>query len=112
MALVFRWLGRVSGVGVALLFIAFWMHAPPHYLALDLRLKVQLALLITSVAGMLLGWWRERIGGTVSLVALLGFLILEGTAIGRVPTMMAVYGMMLPGLFFLAAARRSRPQAP
>lgn len=107
MTLLFRWLGRVSGLVVALLFAAFWVHAPPHYPALDTRLQVQLALLITAVAAMLLGWWRERIGGTVSLLALLGFLVLEARAVGGVPTMTAVYAMMLPGLFLLAAARQA-----
>lgn len=108
MTLLFRWLGRVSGLVVALLFVAFWVHAPPHYPALETRMLVQLALLITAVAAMLLGWWRERIGGVVSLLALVGFLVLEATAIRKVPTMPAVYAMMLPGLLLLAAARQAR----
>ncbi len=112
MTLLFRWLGRMSGLAVASLFVAFWLHAPPHFPALEVRLKVQLALLLVAVAAMLLGWWRERIGGAVSLLALAGFLVLEATAIGGVPRMIAVYAMMLPGLWLLAAAQRAGAQAP
>lgn len=103
-----RWLGRLSGVGVALLFAAFWFHAPPHWPALAPRLRLQLALLVLAVAGMLLGWWRERAGGAISLLALVAFLGLEASAIRRLPTLWAVYAMMLPGLFLLAAAHRGR----
>jgi len=108
MTLLLRWLGRGSGVGVALLFAAFWSHAPPHLPALEPRVRFQLALLILSVAGMLLGWWRERAGGAISLLALVAFLVLEASAIRRFPTLWAVYAMMLPGLFLLAAAHRAR----
>ncbi len=106
MTLMFRWLGRVTGLVVAIMFATFWLHAPPHFPALDTRIRVQLVLLVTAVAGMLLGWWRERIGAGLSLLALAGFLVLEATAIGAVPTMFAVYAMMLPALFLLAASRR------
>lgn len=111
MIIVLRWLGRISGIAVAVLFVLFWLHAPPHLPALEPRLRVQLVLLITSVAAMLLGWWRERVGGSISVLALIGFLILEGSALGRIPTMGAVYAMMLPGLLLLAAARRARVAA-
>ncbi len=112
MQLVLRWLGRLSGLTVAVFFVLFWMHAPPHFPALGPRLRAQLALLVISVVAMLLGWRRERLGGAVSVLALIGFLILEGYALGRVPTMGAVYAMMLPGLFLLAAARRAGVAAP
>lgn len=108
MTLLFRWLGRISGIAVAVLFAAFWLHAPPHMPALELRLRVQLLLLITSVAAMLLGWWREWVGGAISVLALIGFLILEASALKRIPTMGPVYAMMLPGLFLLAAAHRTK----
>lgn len=112
MRLVLRWLGRLSGVAVAVLFVLFWLHTPPHFPALSMRLRVQLLLLVTSVAAMLLGWWRERVGGAISILALIGFLILESSAIGRIPTMGAVYAMMLPGLFQLAAEQRARVAVP
>jgi len=97
LTLVFRWLGRLSGLAVAVLFVAFWLHAPPHFPALEPRLRIQLALLITSVVAMLLGWWRELAGAVISLLALLGFLVLEASAIGRLPTLTAAYAMLLPG---------------
>lgn len=108
MTLILRWLGRVSGVVVALLFAAFWLHAPPHLPALGPRPRVQLALLVTSVVAVLIGWRQERLGGAISVLALIGFLILEGTALGRLPTMWPVYALMLPGLLLLAAARRAK----
>lgn len=112
MVLLFRWLGRLGGVAVAVLFVLFWLHAPPHLPALGVRLRVQLLFLVMSVAAMLLGWWRERIGGAVSILALVGFLILEGFALGRIPTMVAVYAMMLPGLCLLEAASLDRSPTP
>ena len=103
-----RWIARLASVVVALLFVLFWFHSPPRLAELSGGLRWQLAALVTGVTGLLLGVWRERLGGALALAGFGGFVLLEGLHIRTVPDVPVVYAMMLPGLLYLLVSSRTR----
>ncbi|MSR19159.1 MAG: hypothetical protein EXS00_08395 [Phycisphaerales bacterium] len=54
-------------------------------------------------AGMLLGWWRERLGGLLGVGSLGGFYILHGLLGDGFPLGSAFVTLSTPALLFLAA---------
>ncbi len=104
-----RWTARLASVVVAVLFVLFWLHSPPRLADLSGTLRWQLAALVTGIAGLLLGAWREHLGGLLALAGFGGFVLLEALHIRTFPNVPAVYVMMLPGLLYLLAGPRTRP---
>jgi hypothetical protein len=109
-----RWAARLGSVAVAGFVALLWYHSPPRLNALPPRAAGQLALLMLAVAGLLLGWWRERLGGAVAVASLAAFLLLEGFAVHRFPVIPPLFVMLLPALLYLvvgppAAAESAGP---
>lgn len=64
--------------------------------------------------GLVLAWWKEGIGGMVTVVSLLAFYILHTATAGRLPQGSAWLVLAVPGFLFIwcwARARHPRPAA-
>lgn len=106
-----RWTARLASLVIAVLFVLFWLHSPPRLADLPGALRWQLAALVTGVAGLLVGAWREHLGGLLALAGFGAFILREGLHLRTFPNVPAVYLMMLPGLLYLLAGPRTRPAA-
>ena len=58
--------------------------------------------------GMVLAWWKEGLGGTVTVVSLAGFYILYLLTKGSLPPGWAWFILAVPGFLFLWCWTRSR----
>jgi len=103
-----RWIARIASLVAAVTFAVLWYRQPPLYHALATITLVQLALISAGVIGLLLGWWKERLGGVVALTGFLGGLLLEAIASKRFPLVPALFAMMLPALLYLVVSRPRR----
>lgn len=108
-----RWIAR----GIGSLAGAYWFLALVGHLIWGDDTQVFLegamlaGLVITTVLGVLIAWWRERIGGTIVItgaIALGAFAYI--TAGHNKAFAMLVVGVpfLVPGILFLASWRRSR----
>jgi hypothetical protein len=61
------------------------------------------------VAGMILAWWREGLGGTITVGSLVAFYVLHLATAGTLPKGSAWLILAAPGLLFLWCWRRSQP---
>lgn len=104
-----QWTARIASVLVAVQFVLLWWHQPPRLAQLPPRLLAQLVLMTGAVLGLLLGWWRERLGGVIAVVGFVGFLVLEGLARHRFPLIPPLFVMMLPALLYLVVGLRRDP---
>ena len=59
--------------------------------------------------GMVLAWWKEGLGGGVTVASLVAFYILYTVTKGSLPPGWAWLILAFPGLLFLWCWRRSRP---
>lgn len=57
--------------------------------------------------GLILSWWRERLGGLLTLACLIGFYAVQGVTHGSLPRGPWFALVAAPGLLFLFAGRRS-----
>lgn len=106
-----RWAARLGSVAVAGFVMLLWFHRPPRIEELPSRALAELGCLLFAVAGLLLGWRWERIGGGLGILGIGGFLLLEGLANHRFPMAPPLLVMLLPGLLYLVAGP-SRAVAP
>jgi len=60
------------------------------------------------VAGMMLAWWREGLGGSITVGSLLAFYVLHTATAGRLPKGWAWLVLATPGFLFLWSWKRSR----
>jgi hypothetical protein len=60
------------------------------------------------VAGMILAWWREGLGGSITVGSLLAFYVLHTATVGRLPKGWAWLVLAAPGFLFLWSWKRSR----
>ncbi len=60
------------------------------------------------VAGMVLAWWREGLGGTITVGSLVAFYVLHTATAGTLPKGWAWLILAAPGLLFLWCWRRSQ----
>jgi hypothetical protein len=109
-----RWAARLGSVAVAGFVALLWYHQPPRLTDLPVRAAGQLALLMLAVAGLLLGWWRERLGGAVAVAGFAGLLLLEGITKHQFPVVPPLFVMLLPALLYLVVGPpvRSEPASP
>jgi hypothetical protein len=61
--------------------------------------------------GMILGWWREGIGGSITVGSLLAFYVIHYTTAGTLPKGSAWLVFAAPGFLFLLCWYRSRKAA-
>lgn len=114
MQAVLRWTARVASLIVAVVFALLWWHQPPRLGELPPMVLAQLVLMTVAVLGLVLGWWRERLGGAVAVIGFVGYLVLEGFARHRFPLVPPLFGMLLPALLYLVVgtARSVAPDTP
>jgi hypothetical protein len=59
-------------------------------------------------AGMVLAWWKEGLGGSITIGSLLAFYVLHTATAGSLPHGWAWLVLAAPGFFFLWSWQRSR----
>ena len=92
-AMIGRWTARIAGTLMALFFLAFFIgEGFPNIFRLPWRESLSVLLMSAMVAGLLLAWKWEGLGGAVALVAMVAYMRVIGL---RVPA---------PGLFLVPAA--------
>lgn len=57
--------------------------------------------------GLTLAWWREGLGGSITVASLLLFYVLHATTAGRLPAGLGWLVLAFPGLLFLWCWRRA-----
>ena len=62
-------------------------------------------------AGMILAWWREGLGGSITIGSLLAFYILHTATAGRLPSGWGWLVLAAPGFLFFWSWQRSRRRA-
>lgn len=78
MALLLRWLGRGTGILLFISSILLWLGEGGVNPAQSTFLEnIQTLLFFLALAGLLLSWWKERIGGSLTVASLAGFCFLE-----------------------------------
>lgn len=109
MALATRWTGRVLGLA-AFCFVGWFLIAhviagegpnPFRMSAIELGLSVAL---FSAVAGMLIGWRWEVIGGLLVVAGMFLFYVIERFARGSWPTGWLMWALPLPGVLYLLAS--------
>jgi hypothetical protein len=61
--------------------------------------------------GMFLGWWKERLGGSITVASLLIFYCLHFATVGEFPHGLAWLVFSFPGFLFLLLAGKPRTMA-
>ena len=79
-AVVGRWTARIAGTLMALFFLAFFVgEGFPNIFRLSWRESLSVLALSAVVAGLLLAWKWEGLGGAVALAGMVLFMLLTGT---------------------------------
>lgn len=106
---VLRWTARawtVASIGVILALIVGEGFNPSQ-----IKAREWLGLLFFPVgicAGMILAWWREGIGGHITVGSLLIFYMIHLATVGTLPRGWAWLVFAAPGFLFLLCWQRSR----
>jgi len=103
---ILRWTARLASIAIAIAFALFWFSDPPRIGELSVGIRWQLVAMTTGVLGLLVGLWRERLGGALAIAGFAGFLALEGSHLHTFPVIPAVYVMALPALLYLIVGAR------
>jgi len=99
---VVRWVARVSAVCSLGLILAFLIGEPPVASHVTPSQWVALAFFPAGVgAGMVFGWWREGMGGAITIASLAIFYAIRFVTTGMVPTGWAFPALAAPGVLFL-----------
>jgi hypothetical protein len=104
MLLGLRWLARITGLilaGLVLLFVVG--EGPPNPVRQPFSVQLEFLAMFLMLAGFLLGWRWEAVGGIVAIVGFGIFFATEMVVNGRPPGM-AIPLFAIPGVLFLAAA--------
>jgi len=110
--LTIRWIARVWSIATILLVVGFLVGEP-----FDPTGSQWLGLLLFPLgvcAGMVVAWWRERLGGCITIASLGAFYGLHHLTAGTFPAGWAYFAFAAPGFLFLlswAVWRRSTTAA-
>lgn len=105
-----RWTARIlslASLGVLLMFMIGEGFDPTHLKPRDLMLAVFFPLGL--ILGLILGWWREWLGGAVVVASLLGFYLVHLAVSGRFPSGWAFAALAAPGVLFVLSALATKP---
>lgn len=127
-ATAYRWIARVTGVLIIILTLVIGIGEtldkvrrnpgvpiPDQFSPLIL---VMFAVWGVGLAGLLLGWWRERVGGILSLccfalVFVMNLFNSQAPPAMRIGTLIPMGTYSIPALLFIASWRlRSREELP
>jgi hypothetical protein len=108
-AFAFRWLARLTSL-ISIGILGLFLFGEPFNPAqITPREWVGLAFFPTGVAiGMIIAWWKEGLGATVSLASLLGFYTIFGWLLGSRVKGPWFIVFVLPAFLFLIAWLLSR----
>jgi uncharacterized membrane protein YhdT len=110
MITLMRWLARLVGALMVVLFVVFFVgeslggDAPGH---LTLGEWLEMAALLIMLAGALLAWRWEAVGGALSLGGGLAFNVVESLGGGRVELVWFAVAFMVVGALFLLCGYHS-----
>ena len=101
--LVLRWLARITGLilaGLVLLFVVG--EGPPNPVRQPFSVQLEFLAMFLMLAGFLLGWRWEAVGGIVAVAGFAIFFATEMVVNGRPPGR-AIPLFAIPGLLFFAS---------
>ena len=110
LTLAVRWTARawsVATIGIVLLLCAgegLYPAGPAEFVGLLLYPG-------GICAGMILAWWKEGLGGSITVGSLLAFYVLHTATAGSLPRGWAWIVLAVPGFLFLWSWKRSRKQS-
>ena len=105
--LALRWTARVVGSFTVALFTIFVAGEGLHPSLLTRTEMVIFVALFVTLAGLVVAWNHEGLGGAMSVSGLIAFYLLNFAASGRWPRGVIIPMMFIPGLLFLASWWRS-----
>lgn len=99
---ILRWLARIGSiVCVGLLLLVFVSEGFDPSLITPTEWVMLLCFPVGVALGMIVGWWKELIGGAIAAVSLLLFYLVDIIASGGPPDGWWFFIFALPGLLFL-----------
>lgn len=105
LVLITRWSARATSVLALGMVGAFLLGHGLEPVRLTAREWILMLFLLWSLVGLILAWRWPLPGGTLSLVGLMGFHVLEWVATGRLPGGWFFPALAVPGLLFLLSGR-------
>ena len=112
-AAICRWTGRILGVALVSIGLVIAIgEGMPNPFTQPAAVAVGFAALAAVLGGILVGCFREGVGGIVSLAGWVTFIFAVGNRIPRPGTFVAL--LAVPGALFLVSAliRRRRQRSP
>lgn len=104
-ALVFHWLARVGSIISIGLILCFFIGEGFNPSKLLFREWLGLLFFPCGImVGMIVGWWREKLGGLISVSSLIIFYAIHFMVSGNLPHGMAWLVFTSPGLLFLISS--------
>ena len=102
-----RWLARTLGGLMVAVLAVFAAGEGLHPLLMSHTEMLMLVALFVALAGLVLGWRHEGLGGALSVAGMLAFYTLNYTASGKWPGGFVFPFLFVPGLLFLVCWWRS-----
>lgn len=112
--LALHWGARVLSLVSTLVIVLIFVGDRFEISRVDVREWVGLLLFpLGVIVGFAVAWWKEGIGGAITIACLLGFYLVYGLALnGRINQGWAFVVFASPGLLFLLSWLRSRSVRP
>jgi hypothetical protein len=109
---IFRWLARALSILSMAILLVFacgeglaWSHFTPRELLLFVFFPLGFCV------GMVVGWWREGLGGGITVASLVAFYLLDRFLSGSFPRGFAFAVLAVPGILFLLCGLWTRSTA-
>jgi hypothetical protein len=101
---VLRWIARTWGIASALLLLVFAFGGREHFRLTAGETVGFLLFPVGVVAGFVVAWWRELVGGLITMGSLALLYLLLFTRDGRLPAGPYFFLFAAPGLLHIASA--------
>jgi hypothetical protein len=106
---VVRWVARVWSIASIGLVIAFLIGEGFHPEQLSLAERIGFLFFPVGICiGMVLAWWKEGLGGSITVGSLLTFYLIHVATAGALPKGWAWIAFAAPGFLFVLCWYRSR----
>jgi hypothetical protein len=111
-----RIIGSIVGAFYFLVFIVGTIF-PEEPAKFDLEFTILLALISTAISGIIIAWWKERVGGIITIIAAIVIMIFAFCSPSPYPialseklrTMLVVgEPLLLTGILFLLSAQKKK----
>ena len=108
-----RWAARLlSAVFLGVVLLIFVGDGGFNPFELTSRETVLMVLFWTAVAGLVIAWWREALGGALTVIAVALFHAIHWYLTGSLPKVWFFALMAVPGLLFLITAALAKCCTP